>query len=123
MVLLVLIKIKVKFFPSNSDKRSSKKALAIALRDLSKIDKKGSKESPTIIIERYLTSKIGEGVGSLTRDELKRRMVKAGVSKESSEELSKYLELVEMSRYTGETSHGLAINGITVIKKIDKEIR
>jgi hypothetical protein len=121
-LILLVIKIRVRFLPKNRANEKKRKALGLAVKELHNIEIGKSAESPVASVERYLASTTGTGVGSVTRVELEGQLKLRGVSDDSTTALSKFLEGVEMQRYAGVSSVASAKEGIALLKKIDKEI-
>ncbi len=124
LVVLILVKLKLKFMPKNHAKQAQSKALSVALKELAAIDKAKSAASPVAVVESYISTRSGIQAGALRRDELLLALEGKGVSEANRTALATAMDSIEMARYAGEAKKHEAIDElIRLCKALEKELR
>ena len=123
-LILIMIKIKITFFPKNIREEKRSKAFSAAIRELNRITSGKENFSPMAVIIKYLSTKTGEETGSMKYDEIEKLLKSRKVSAQTGENLTKYFREVEIARYaSGISQNNLAKTGIELLKNIEREFK
>jgi hypothetical protein len=124
MLFLILIKLKMVFFPRNIHEEKKSKAFSAAIRELNKIGSGKENISPIAAIIKYLSTKTGKETGSMKYDGIEKLLESRKVRRQTCENLTKYFREVETARYaSGNSQNNLTKNGIEILKNIEREFK
>lgn len=123
ILILVLVKIRIRFVPKNEKAETRKKAFAKAIKELESIDTDKKELSPVAVFETYLYERAAIQAGSLTKSELRSTLEEHNISQKTIDSVIAVLEQIEMARYAGTEGGAENISAVReVIKTIEKEL-
>jgi hypothetical protein len=124
-LILILIKLKMIFFPKNHKAQKQSKAFSVAIRELNGIHKGKEKNISEIsAVIKYLSTKTAKECGSMKYEEIENLLKSRKVGEETCKKLTDYFREVEILRYASNSMQkNPAKNGVEILKRIEREFR